>query len=125
MELFEHVGRRIRELREAQGLSQEALAKLLDVAANTVSRWETVTNKPDLSDRDERARVLNVSILEFLPGDESAPDEPLNALLRTAKQLPTEDLQELRRYAEYRRARHALSKNPRSKPGRKRKDKTT
>jgi len=122
MNLFEYVGGRIRELRESQGVSQDALAKALGVAPNTVSRWETTTNKPDLEDLDKLARFFRVSILEFFPPENTAANDPINALLRTAKQLPTQDLEELQRYAEFRRARHLLANTSRARPGRKRKE---
>ncbi|MCL6560608.1 MAG: helix-turn-helix domain-containing protein [Firmicutes bacterium] len=126
MNLFEYVGKQIRQLREAyangQGISQEALAKALGVAANTISRWETATHRPNLQDLDKLARFFGVSILEFFPPDDTAADDRLTALLRTAKQLPPEDLEELRRYAEFRKARYLYSQGVRPRPGRKRKE---
>lgn len=38
----------IRTLRQNMGMSQEALAQRLDVAARTVSRWETGTSQPSV-----------------------------------------------------------------------------
>jgi transcriptional regulator with XRE-family HTH domain len=123
MDLFEHVGQRIRELRMSYGdgeISQEALAKALGVASNTISRWETATNRPDLADLDRLARFFGVSILTFFPPDES-PKEEVSALLRAAQQLSKEDVEELRRYAEFRRARSLYSGREKPRPGRKRK----
>lgn len=126
MNLFEYVGERIRELREnyggGKGISQEGLAKALDVATNTISRWETATNKPDLVNLDQLARFFGVSILDFFPQQESSQNEALSALLRTAKSLSPEDLDELKKYAEYRKARYLLELRTRAKPGRKRKE---
>ena len=126
MSLFEYVGERMREFREnyagGAGISQEGLAKALGVASNTISRWETATNKPDLEDLDQLARFFGVSILDFFPQEESPKEAALSALLRTAKSLAPEDLVELQRYAEFRKARNMVSQVNRSRPGRKRKE---
>lgn len=125
MNLFEYVGLRIRDLRMnyggGEGLSQEALAKALGVAANTISRWETATYRPDLEDLDKLARFFGVSILEFFPPDEAVANDQVAALLRAAKQLAPEDLEELRRYAEFRRARSFYEQGKKPRAGRKRK----
>ena len=122
MDIFEHVGKRIQEFRTGAALSQEGLAKELGVATNTISRWETGTYKPDLKDLDSMARFFKVSITEFLPKEMVPSNDPVNALLRTAKQLDPSDLEELQRYAEFRKAKHLLKDATRARPGRKRKD---
>ncbi len=123
MEILEYVGKRIKELREnyGEGLSQEALAKALGLASNTISRWETATYRPSIEDLDKLSRFFGVSILEFLPPSESPVDDKVAALLRAAKQLKTEDLTELQKYAEFRRARNLYAHGIRPKAGRKRK----
>ena len=123
LNLMEYVGKRIRDLREnygeGQGISQEALAKELQVAPNTISRWETATYKPSLEDLEKLARFFTVSILQFFPREEAEKDEPLTALLRTAKQLNSKDVNELRRYAEFRRAQSLYREGRRPAKGRK------
>jgi transcriptional regulator with XRE-family HTH domain len=119
--LMEFIALRIRDLRNGyggKGLSQEALAKELGVATNTVSRWETGTYKPSIEDLEQLARFFGVSILEFFPKEDEQVNDEISALMRTAKQLLPPDLEELRRYAEFRRARHMLGAKP---VGRKRK----
>jgi transcriptional regulator with XRE-family HTH domain len=122
MTLTEHVGQRIREFRTGYGggagISQQALAAALKVASNTVSRWETGTYRPTIDDLENLARFFGKSIMDFFPKEEvhTERDEKIDALLRTAKQLNDEDVEELRRYAEYRRARQVYTKRP---PGRK------
>jgi transcriptional regulator with XRE-family HTH domain len=125
MELLDHVAARIRDLRvnynSGEGLSQESLATHLKVAPNTVSRWETGTYRPGLKDMEKLSRFFGVSIITFFPsemiGDDE--DENLKALLRTARQLHPADLEELRKYAEFRRARAIYEGKTRPKPGRK------
>ena len=118
-----YVCQRIKELRTGygeKGISQEALAAKVGVATNTVSRWETATYEPTLDDLERLSRALGVSILEFFP-KVNATDEKsrrVDALLRTASSLDSRDLDELRRYAEFRRAR---SEYPSKTVGRKRK----
>src|SRR6476646_1236943 len=125
MDLLDHIAAKIRELRvsynHGEGLSQEALAKQLKVAANTISRWETGTYCPSFTDAERIARFFGVSVMSFLPPDmiDEAEDENLKALLRTARQLHPADLEELQKYAEYRRARSIYQGKTRPKPGRK------
>jgi transcriptional regulator with XRE-family HTH domain len=122
MTITEHVSQRIREFRTSYGggtgISQDALAKALRVASNTISRWETGTYRPTIEDLEKLARFFGKSILAFFPDNDvhTERDEKLDALLRTAKQLNDEDVEELRKYAEFRRARHVYTKQS---PGRK------
>lgn len=119
--LIQDIGQRIRDFRTSYGggtgISQDALAKALGVASNTVSRWETGAYQPGLEDIDRLAKFFGKSIYDFFRHGEigSERDEKIEALLRTAKQLSDEDVEELRRYAEYRRARQVYTKRP---PGR-------
>jgi transcriptional regulator with XRE-family HTH domain len=113
MDVLDHVAARIKQLRTTyggSGVSQEALAKELEVAANTVSRWETAAYKPDLNDLDKLARFFNVSITTFFPQDQAPMRTETEALLRAAEALPESDVNELVRFAEFRRAQQVLSK---------------
>src|SRR5919202_4319571 len=111
MDLLDHVAAKIRDLRvnynSGEGLSQESLAAHLKVAPNTISRWETGTYRPSLKDLEKISRFFGVSMISFLPPEmhDAEEDENLKALLRTARQLHPADVEELRKYAEFRRAR--------------------
>jgi len=124
MDLLDHVAAQIKDLRinynSGEGLSQEALAKQLKVAPNTISRWETGMYRPGLADLERLARFFGVSMMTFLPSEMGVGDnENLVALLRTARQLHPADLEELRKYAEFRKARSIFKGKSRPKPGRK------
>jgi transcriptional regulator with XRE-family HTH domain len=125
MDLLDHVAARIKDLRvsynSGEGLSQEALAAHLKVAPNTISRWETGTYRPSLKDLERISRFFGVSMMSFFPEEivDDDEDENLKALLRAARQLHPADLEELRKYAEFRRARGIYQGKTRPKPGRK------
>ena len=125
MDLLDHVAARIKDLRvsynSGEGLSQEALATHLKVAPNTISRWETGTYRPSLKDLERISRFFGVSMMSFFPEDmvDDDEDENLKALLRTARQLHPADVEELRKYAEFRRARGIYQGKTRPRPGRK------
>jgi len=125
MELLDHVAAKIRDLRvsynSGEGLSQESLAVHLKVAPNTISRWETGTYRPSLKDLERISRFFGVAMTSFLPEDmvDEDEDENLKALLRTARQLHPADLEELKRYAEFRRVRGIYQGKSRPQPGRK------
>jgi transcriptional regulator with XRE-family HTH domain len=121
LELTRYVGERIRQLRHqhggGSGMSQEALASALNTAANTISRWETGAYKPSLHDLDALSRFFGVSILEFFPKEELPAESKVSALLRAARDLPDDDIDELRKYAEFRRARAVMSEKSGKKKG--------
>jgi transcriptional regulator with XRE-family HTH domain len=108
MSIIEHVGGRIREIRKEKGLSQEALAQVLGTTANTISRWETSTYRPTIDDLEKMSRFFEVVITDFFPPEEETNNAQITALLRAAKNLSTDDLEELRNYAEFRKARGLL-----------------
>ena len=57
----------LRELREKKGLSQDRLAKLADVANNTIIKIEQGENKnPTLETLKKIAKALEVSIEELV-----------------------------------------------------------
>jgi transcriptional regulator with XRE-family HTH domain len=103
-----HIGRKIKEIREAAGLSQQALAEMVDTTANTVSRWESSTYQPRVEDLDRLARKLGKPIWVFLPSEVEPPRDEQKALLSATGDLPPEDIEELVRYVEFVRARRAL-----------------
>ena len=125
MDLLDHIAARIKDLRvnynNGEGLSQDSLANNLNVAANTISRWETGTYRPSVKDLEKISRFFGVSINSFFPSEMVSEDEDenLKALLRTARQLHPADLEELRKYAEFRRARGIYQGKTRPQPGRK------
>jgi transcriptional regulator with XRE-family HTH domain len=125
MDLLDHVAAKIKDLRvsynSGEGLSQDSLAAHLKVAANTISRWETGTYRPSLKDLEKLSRFFGVSMMSFFPSEMVGEDEDedLKALLRTARQLHPADLEELRKYAEFRRARSIYQGKTRPQPGRK------
>ena len=125
MDLLDHIAARIKDLRvnynNGEGLSQDSLATNLNVAANTISRWETGTYRPSVKDLEKISRFFGVSINSFFPSEMVGEDEDenLKALLRTARQLHPADLEELRKYAEFRRARGIYQGKTRPQPGRK------
>lgn len=126
MDISKYVGNRIRDLRlkygSEGGVSQESLAKKLNVATNTISRWETGTYQTKLEDLEKLSRFFGVSILEFFPQTDIPKDSKLTALLRAATELSPKDVEELQKYAEFRRARSLYSGGEKPRLGRTRKE---
>lgn len=60
------IGKYIKEKRIEQGLSQQALAKLIGVTHASISYWENGVNIPNVVDVWKIADVLNVSIDELV-----------------------------------------------------------
>ena len=69
------LGQKIKQARIAANLTQKDLANELSVTFQTVSKWESDTNEPDLTTLRGIAKILNVS-LEYLVSDEEAPAQP-------------------------------------------------
>jgi transcriptional regulator with XRE-family HTH domain len=56
----------LREAMQAAGVTQEALARAVDVTLSTVSRWYRGLNKPDLDTLDRIAEALGTEASELV-----------------------------------------------------------
>jgi transcriptional regulator with XRE-family HTH domain len=115
-DLYTFIGQKIRELRQSYGghggISQEALAKAMNTTTNTISRWETGAYKPSANDLHRLAVFFETRISVFFP----EPDNPrLLALLSATGDLDDDEFEELRQYAQFRKARRQLSQPPRKR----------
>lgn len=63
-------GEKLRQAREAKGMTQQSLADKLYVTRQAVSRWECGARYPDLMTAKCLADILKVSMDELLSGDE-------------------------------------------------------
>lgn len=67
-----NIGRRIKELRQKNNLTQEMLAEKLFVSYQTISKWETGTTNPDICQIVPIARLFGVSTDELFDFKESS-----------------------------------------------------
>lgn len=65
-----HIGQSIATARRAAGLSQTQLARRLDVADTTVSRWETGAADPSLATLRRLATALEVTVSSLVEENE-------------------------------------------------------
>ena len=104
--LYKSIGEKIRELRG--NLSQDTLATELQIAPNTLSRWETGKYKPTAEDLDKLARFFKVPITVFFPKQIDV-DNRVSALTSATGGLNKQDFEEVIRYAHFRKARNVLT----------------
>ena len=64
------IGKHIAEKRKALGLTQKQLAHKLNMSDKSVSKWERGICLPDVSVYLELCEILDMSINEFLAGEE-------------------------------------------------------
>ncbi|MCI9311558.1 MAG: helix-turn-helix transcriptional regulator [Lawsonibacter sp.] len=69
------IKQRIRSIRAEQGISQEALAELLDVSRQTISKWENGQVRPSAENLARLSHALGVSV-DALVKDDWIPPEP-------------------------------------------------
>ena len=60
----------IKRLREAKGMTQDALAERIYVSGKAVSKWETGAGFPDISLLEPLAEALGISVIELLSGED-------------------------------------------------------
>lgn len=110
--IYKQIGQKIRELRGT--LSQEILAEKMDVASNTISRWETGTYKPTPEDLEKLARHFKVPITVFFPNLENGNNK-IMALTSATGGLDDGDLEEVIKYAEFCKVRKAMKGTKRTR----------
>ena len=60
----------IRKLRERKNMTQEELADKVFVSSKAVSKWETGQGFPNISLLEPLAKVLDISVIELLSGED-------------------------------------------------------
>lgn len=70
-----NIGKNIAELRKKAGITQENLAKELNISAQAISKWETNTCLPDTQTLPLIAAYFNVSIDFLFYGEDAAYDD--------------------------------------------------
>ena len=91
MDTYEHLGARIRKIREeTTNLSQSDLARALEITPQAVQKWEAEITEPRLSKWKAIADVLRVEVAELLRGTkfEIAATDVSRALDRPDKDKP-------------------------------------
>ena len=72
----ETFGQRFLKLRKSRNLTQEDIAKKLNISAQAVSKWENDISSPDISLLPEIASIFNITVDELL-GKETNKTEVL------------------------------------------------
>ncbi|MBV8658070.1 MAG: helix-turn-helix transcriptional regulator [Burkholderiales bacterium] len=85
MDINHHIATRIRALRDAQGLSLEALAERSKVSRSNISLIERGESSPTATVLDKLATALGVSLASLFEGG-NEPDEPPSPVSRPADQ---------------------------------------
>jgi transcriptional regulator with XRE-family HTH domain len=101
------LGARLRESREYLRLSQDEVARALDLSRSAVSLMETGQRKVDAIELKRLAEIYQRPIAYFTSevGDPSAVPEAVQHLARAATALTDRDREELLRFAEFLQAR--------------------
>lgn len=63
------LGNKIQKLRKENNLTQEELAEKVDVARQTISKWELGETSPDIKQAKKLARIFKVSLDELTDND--------------------------------------------------------
>jgi transcriptional regulator with XRE-family HTH domain len=109
------LGTRLKEVREYLELSQDEIAKMLDVPRSAVSLMETGQRKVEAIELKRLAAIYQRPI-GFFTGEQGAPPpvpETVEHLARTAAKLSDRDREELLRFAEFLQTRHVPARSGR------------
>ena len=100
------IGERLRKAREYVELKQEEAAQAVGISRSALSQIENGKRKVDAVELSDFARIYGQTI-EHLSGEkqEEAIPDSVTALARAAKDLSTEDQDELLRFAQFLQAR--------------------
>jgi len=88
--MMDKIAANIARLRREHGMTQEALAEVIGVSAQTISKWETSTTYPDIALLPVLADIFGVTI-DALYGREAAhatvtPQEAIERVIESARE---------------------------------------
>ena len=79
------LGQKLSEIRKRFGLSQEGLAEIMNVSRQAITKWESDSGLPDVSNLQELSKVFGVSIDYFVNQNLELP------ILTIRKEINKED----------------------------------
>lgn len=88
------LGSKIKQLRLQKGITQDTLAKALNVTYQTVSKWENETSMPDIQLLPELAVYFGCSIDELFDLSEQARFDRIENMLQMQQGLSPEEFQQ-------------------------------
>ena len=60
------IGNRIKELRNAKGLTQQSLARNIGISTSTIAMWEIGSREPNLESLDKLAQIFGITLGELV-----------------------------------------------------------
>lgn len=79
------IGKNIKKLRTANGMTQEELAAELNVTRQALSSWETGRTEPDIGTLERISQVLEVPIEDIIYGDQKNSSQDIPVTKESAK----------------------------------------
>lgn len=89
--LGKRLGLRVSERRKVLNWTQDQLAAMLEVDAETISRFERGATVPSLVTLDRLARILKVSVADLLSDVSASPSDQAIRVSAWLESLPAED----------------------------------
>ena len=81
------LGERITELRTAAGISQNQLAKAMEVSRQAVSKWEQGTSSPDTERLIQLAEILGTEVEYLATGTHPEPGSVVLNIVETVERV--------------------------------------
>ncbi len=100
-QLREVFARRLKEIREERGLSQEDVGRMAGVSKATISKYEAASHPPKLIHATSIAEALNVGFSYLIGFTDNRYVQETNIITELFLSLPDEGKKELLNYARY------------------------
>lgn len=82
------IKQKLRDVRTEQGFSQEALAELVNVSRQTISKWENGAAYPSGENLTALSRVFGLPVEALINDDWTPPEEPEPAVVEVPVPVP-------------------------------------
>lgn len=92
------IGKKIRDLRIAKGITQEILAEVLNVTPQAVSKWETGSASPDIQLLPEMAVYFGVTIDELFCLTDDREFDRIQNMIWDSRLVPQNELERAERW---------------------------
>lgn len=93
MELSKYVGKKIREYRKKNNMTQKELGDKIGVKNNTISAYERGAISPEQDMLFELCKVFNISVNDLFPPKDNATDELERALKMASSNLDADQIE--------------------------------